>query len=95
LGISQSYRRFLSWVGATLLLGAVMVIGTLRSNGASSELRADGRTGRMARLLNDDKLCRYIVFDNKTAQAPKTESAVVTKATKAEKRNSGNLQPGR
>src|SRR5262249_25797800 len=43
-------------------------------------------TGRMARLLNDDKLCRYIVFDNKTAQAPKTESAVATKATKAEKK---------
>src|SRR5262245_55206412 len=43
-------------------------------------------TGRMARLLNDDKLCRYIVFDNKTAQAPNTESAVAANATTDQKK---------
>jgi hypothetical protein len=56
-------------VGAGLFLGAVMVIGTLQSNGGSSELMADGRTARIARSLRDGKLCHYIVFDNKTAQA--------------------------
>lgn len=60
---------FLVVVGASLFLGAVMLIGTLRSNDGSSELMADGRTGRIARSLNDGKLCHYIVFDNKTAQA--------------------------
>lgn len=56
-------------LGAGLFLGAVMVLGALRSDGASSELTAEGRTGRIARSLHDGKLCHYIVFDNKTAQA--------------------------
>ena len=58
---------FLVVVGASLFLGAVMVIGTIR--GSDSELTADGRTARVARTLSDGRLCHYIVFDNKTAQA--------------------------
>ena len=54
-------------VGASLFLGAVMVIGTIRADRAN-ELTANGRTGRVARTLADGKLCHYIVFDNKTAQ---------------------------
>jgi hypothetical protein len=60
---------FLVVVGASLFLGAVMVIGTLRSNGGTNELTADGRTGRIARSLHDGKFCHYIIFDNKTAHA--------------------------
>jgi len=56
---------FIAVVGASLFLGAVMVIGTIRGN--NSELTADGRTARVARTLRDGKLCHYIVFDNKTA----------------------------
>jgi len=58
---------FIAVVGASLFLGAVMVIGTI--GGSSNELTADGRTGRIARTLRDGTLCHYIVFDNKTAQA--------------------------
>ena len=59
---------FIAVVGASLFLGAVMVIGTLGGS-SSNELTADGRTGRIARTLRDGTLCHYIVFDNKTAQA--------------------------
>jgi hypothetical protein len=58
---------FIIVVGASLFLGVVMMIGTIR--GSSNELTADGRTARIARTLSDGKLCHYIVFDNKTAQA--------------------------
>jgi hypothetical protein len=59
---------FIAIVGASLFLGAVMLIGTF-SGSSSNELTAEGRTGRVARTLRDGTLCHYIVFDNKTAQA--------------------------
>jgi len=59
---------FIAVVGASVFLGAVMVIGTF-GGGSSNELTADGRTGRVARTLRDGTLCHYIVFDNKTALA--------------------------
>jgi vacuolar-type H+-ATPase subunit F/Vma7 len=58
---------FVVVVGASLFLGAVMMIGTFRDQ--DSELRADGRTTRVARALRDGTLCHYIVIDNRTAQA--------------------------
>ena len=51
-------------VGTGLFLGAVIVIGVLRSNSGKAELTAEGRT----RSLQDGKLCHHILFDNKTAQ---------------------------
>ena len=60
---------FVAAVGASLFLGAVIVVGTLRSNDSSGALTVDGRTGRFARALHDGTLCHFIVFDNKTAQA--------------------------
>jgi hypothetical protein len=60
---------FFIGVGASLFIGAVMVIGKFRSNGSPSELTADGRTARIARTLHDGKSCHYILFDNRTAQA--------------------------
>jgi hypothetical protein len=60
---------FIVVVAESLFLGAVMVIGTIRGKDSSNELTADGRTGHVARTLRDGKLCHYIVFDNKTAQA--------------------------
>lgn len=59
---------FLAVVGSGLFLGAVMVIGALRSD-KSNELTAGSRTGRIARSLQDGKLCHYVIFDNKTAIA--------------------------
>jgi hypothetical protein len=59
---------FLAVVGSGLFLGAVMVIGALRSD-ESNELTASSRTGRIARSLQDGKLCHYVIFDNKTAIA--------------------------
>jgi hypothetical protein len=56
-------------VAASLFLGAVMVIGTIRGKDSSNKRTADGWTGHVARTLRDGKLCHYIVFDNKTAQA--------------------------
>ena len=58
---------FVVVVGASLFLGAVMMIGTLRD--PEDEMRADGRTTRIARALRDGTLCHYVVIDNKTAQA--------------------------
>jgi hypothetical protein len=60
---------FLTVIGAGVYLGTVTVIEAFRVNTAFSELTADNRTGRIARSLEDGKLCRYILFDNKTAQA--------------------------
>src|SRR5262245_52561780 len=67
---------FLTVIGAGVYLGTVMVIGVLRTSTGLTELTAEGRTGRIARSLQDGKLCRYILFDNKTAQA--VEDAVTT-----------------
>jgi hypothetical protein len=58
---------FVVVIGASLFLGAVMMIGTFRDQ--ESELRTDGRTTRIARALRDRTLCHYVVIDNKTAQA--------------------------
>jgi hypothetical protein len=58
---------FIVVIGASLFLGAVMVIGTFRGQG--NELTADGRTTRIARALRDGTLCHYIVIDNRTEQA--------------------------
>lgn len=60
---------FVVALGASSFLGAVMVIGSFRGETDASELTADGRTGRIARQLSDGTFCRYIMFDNKTAQA--------------------------
>jgi len=59
---------FVAVVGSGLFLGAVMVVGTLRGDN-SNESAAGSRTGRVARVLQDGKLCHYVVFDNKTATA--------------------------
>jgi hypothetical protein len=53
---------FVAVVGSGLFLGAVMVMG-------SHEPAAGSRTGRVARSLQDGKLCHYVIFDNKTAIA--------------------------
>jgi hypothetical protein len=58
---------FVVVVGASLFLGAVMMIGTFRDQ--EGELRTDGRTTRVARALRDGTLCHYVVIDNNTAQA--------------------------
>jgi len=60
---------FVIVLGASVFLGVVMVVGALRGETSSNELTADGRTGRIARTLLDGTFCRYIMFDNKTAQA--------------------------
>ena len=60
---------FVIVLGASLFLGAVMMVGTFRGWDTSDLLTADGRTGRVARPLNDGTLCHYMVFDNKTAMA--------------------------
>ena len=59
---------FLAVVGSGLFLGAVIVIGAIRGD-ESNELTAGSRTGRIARSLQDGKLCHYVIFDNKTAIA--------------------------
>ena len=56
------------------------MIDALRANTGFSELTADNRTGRIARSLEDGKLCRYILFDNKTAQAVEDPFPPVTRA---------------
>ena len=60
---------FVVVLGASLFLGAVMMVGAFRSWNASDSMTSDGRTGRVARPLNDGTFCHYMVFDNKTALA--------------------------
>jgi len=60
---------FVVVLSASLFLGAVMVAGAFRDWDVSNLMTADGRTGRVARPLNDGTLCHYMVFDNKTAMA--------------------------
>jgi hypothetical protein len=59
---------FVAVMGSGLFLGAVMVMGSLRGD-VSNEPAAGSRTGRVARSLQDGKLCHYVIFDNKTAIA--------------------------
>jgi hypothetical protein len=59
---------FVIVLGASLFLGTVMVIGTFHGVDPSNELTANGRTGRIARTLQNGTLCHYMIFDNKTAQ---------------------------
>jgi hypothetical protein len=61
------FSFFVVVIGASLFLGAVIMIGTFREQ--ESELRNDGRTTRVARALRDGTLCHYVVIDNRTAQA--------------------------
>jgi hypothetical protein len=77
---------FLTVIGAGVYFGTVMVISALRTNTGLTELTADGRTGRIARSLQDGKLCRYILFDNKTAQAVEDRIARCDEATPKLKR---------
>jgi hypothetical protein len=60
---------FVVVLGASLFLGAVMVVGAFRGWNGSDSMTSDGRTGRVARPLNDGTFCHYMVFDNKTALA--------------------------
>ena len=60
---------FVVVLGASLFLGAVMVVGTFRGSNGADSMTTDGRTGRVARPLSDGILCHYMVFDNKTALA--------------------------
>jgi hypothetical protein len=77
---------FLTVIGAGIYLGTVMVISALRTNTGLTELTADSRTGRIARSLQDGKLCRYILFDNKTGQAVEDRIARCDEATPKLKR---------
>lgn len=67
LGAAIVASFFVIILGASVFLGAVMVVGSLH-NDASDDLTANGRTGRIARPLSNGTLCHYVVFDNKTAQ---------------------------
>ena len=58
---------FVVVIGASLFLGAVMMIGTFRDQDGA--LHSDGRTTRIARALRDGTLCHYLVIDNRTAQS--------------------------
>jgi len=77
---------FLTVIGAGVYLGTVMVIGVLRTSTGLTELTAEGRTGRIARSLQDGKLCRYILFDNRTAQAVEDRIARCDDGTSKPKR---------
>ena len=68
---------FLTVIGAGVYLGTVMVISALRTNTGLTELTANGRTGRIARSLQDGKLCHYILT-TRQRRPSKTELLAVT-----------------
>src|SRR5262245_45602444 len=60
---------FLTVIGAGVYLGTAMVIGALRTSNGLTELTAEGRTGRIARSLQDGTLCRHICLTTRQRQA--------------------------
>jgi len=68
LGAAIVVSFFVTVLGASVFLGAVMVVGTMHTDVSTGGLTAHGRTARIARPLSNGILCHYVVFDNKTAQ---------------------------
>lgn len=60
---------FIIILGANLFVGAVVMMGNIRTQVSADKPEANGQTARVRRPLLDGTLCRNIVFDNKTSQA--------------------------
>ena len=59
---------FVVVLGANLFIGAVVMMGNLRTQVSADKTESNGQTARVKRPLPDGTLCRNIVFDNKTSQ---------------------------
>ena len=59
---------FVVVLGANLFIGAVVMMGNLRTQVSADKTESNGQTARVRRPLPDGTLCRNIVFDNKTSQ---------------------------
>jgi hypothetical protein len=75
---------FATVLGANLFIGAVVVIGNLRSKVSSNVITSNGRTALIKRPMLDGVLCRNIVYDNQTSNTiddriERCDQAVVAK----------------
>ena len=59
---------FVVVLGANLFIGAVVMMGNLRTQVSADKTESNWQTARVRRPLLDGTLCRNIVFDNKTSQ---------------------------
>ena len=58
---------FVVVLGANLIVGAVVMIGNIRTQINSDKGETDGQIARVRRPLLDGTFCRNIVIDNRTA----------------------------
>jgi hypothetical protein len=58
---------FATVLGANLYIGAVVVIGNLRSKVSSNVITSNGRTALVKRPMLDGVLCRKMIYDNQTS----------------------------
>lgn len=54
-------------ISANVLVGAVVLVGSLRAQSETQPLPANLKTARVTRPMLDGIFCRHMVFDNKTA----------------------------
>lgn len=59
---------FVIILGANLFIGAVVMLGSMRTKVSSDKIDTNHQIARVRRPLLDGTLCRNIVFDNKTSQ---------------------------
>jgi hypothetical protein len=59
---------FIVVLGANLFVGAVVVMGNIRTQATADATGADRRFARVRRPMLDGTFCRNMVIDNKTAQ---------------------------
>jgi hypothetical protein len=55
-------------LGANLFVGALFVVGTVQARLGEPDAGARFRTARFTRPLYDGVFCRYVLFDNKSAE---------------------------
>ena len=55
-------------LGANMFVGVVLLIGNLRTSPTDDPDLGDGRVAQVTHKMLDGTFCRYITYDNKTAQ---------------------------
>ncbi len=78
---------FVILLGASLFVGTIAMVRAFRSQTSATGLAAYGRTARVMYPLLDGEFCRYIVFDNKTAQTIEDKISRCDGGSRMPKRN--------
>ncbi len=80
---------FVVVLGANLVVGAVMMVGSYRAHASAEQAAAKGQTAHIRRPLLDGTFCRDIVFDNKSAY---TVEDKITRCDQAGRKGNGSSE---